>query len=220
MSKGTVVTANVNYILENGIKIPKGFPLIKTSKLKRNPKNIKLHSKEQIHDIVELIKMVGFLYPIVIDRNFLIWGGHGRLDSAEFLEMKKVPFVYLDNLSEDQKKVFLIMDNKVNESAWVSENLKIIFDEVPEVNFENFQMSFDNYFQKNIDIAEEEWQNMPEFYQEDQDAYRRIVIKFDNEKDITKFTKLIKEKITNRTKSIWFPHKNQNKTTKEFTDGP
>ena len=174
MSKGKVVT--LEYILENGIKILKGLPLIEITKLKKNPQNIKLHSKEQIHDIAELMKMVGFKDPMVIDTDLKIWGGHGRLESAELLGMKRVPYIYLEDLTEKQKKAFLIMDNKVNESPWVSENLKIIFDEVPTSVFDNFEMNFDNYFQKNIDIAEEEWKNMPEFFQEDQDAYRRIVI--------------------------------------------
>ena len=210
----------VNYILENGIKIPRGLPLIETSKLRKNPQNIKLHSKEQIHDIAELMKMVGFKDPMIIDRDLLIWAGHGRLESAELLEMQKVPYFYLDDLSEDQKKAFLIMDNKVNESPWVSENLKIIFDEVDTSLFDNFQMNFDNYFQKNIDIAEEEWNNMPEFLQEADDAYRRIIIKFENEKSVKKFTDLIKAKISEDTKWIWFPHKKQHKTTKEYTDEP
>jgi len=217
VSKGNTVTS-VNYILENGIKIPRGLPLIEISKLKKNPQNIKLHSKEQIHDIAELMKMVGFKDPMVIDRDLLIWAGHGRLESAELLEMKRVPYIYLDDLTEEQKKVFLIMDNKVNESSWVSENLKIIFDEVDPILFDDFQMNFDDYFQKNIDITEEEWQNMPEFVQEADDAYRRIVIKFENAKDVKKFTELIKAKLSEDTKWIWFPHKKQHKTTKEYTD--
>ena len=211
-------SSNGNYVLDNGVKIINGVELVKTSKLKRNSTNIKIHSKEQIHDIIELIKMVGFKDPIVIDRDFNIWAGHGRLSAAEQLNMKKVPCIYLDNLSEDQKKVFLIMDNKVNESSWVSENLKIIFDEVDPILFDNFQMNFDDYFQKNIDISEQEWQNMPEFLQEDQDAYRRIIVKFENEEDIKKFTKIIKQNITYQTNFLWYPHKPITKTTKHYVD--
>ena len=48
------------------IRIPKP-KLIEVSQLRRNPKNIKQHPEAQIHDIVELIKMVGFKDPIVID---------------------------------------------------------------------------------------------------------------------------------------------------------
>ena len=136
--KTTKLKKNPNYqlgeiITKSGLKIkyPKAFPLIDFDKIIRNPKNIKLHSKEQVHDIAELIKMVGFKDPVVLDEHSIMFAGHGRLDAAILLEMPKVPWYPLSNLTEEQKKVFLIMDNKVNESAWVSENVKKIFEEVP-----------------------------------------------------------------------------------------
>ena len=57
MSKGTVVTANVNYILENKIKILKGLPLIEISKLTLHSNNIKSHPQEQINNLKKLIQM-------------------------------------------------------------------------------------------------------------------------------------------------------------------
>ncbi len=126
------------------IKIPKP-ELIPISKLRRNPKNIKLHPKEQIHDLIKLMEMVGFKDPIVIDREYNIWAGHGRLDAAEILKMDKAPCIFLDDLSEEQKKVFLLMDNKVNESDWVKENVQLIFDEISPAAFDDFEMTFPDY---------------------------------------------------------------------------
>ena len=88
------------------------------------------------------MKLVGFKDPIVIDRKNVIWAGHGRLEAAKTLEIKKVPCIFLDNLTEEQKKVFMLMDNKVNESEWHSENIKIIFDEVDPIEFKSFEMKF------------------------------------------------------------------------------
>jgi len=124
------------------VKIPKP-ELIELTKLRRNPKNVKIHPEAQIHDLVELIKMVGFKDPIVIDKNQTVWAGHGRLDAAEILEMKLVPCISLEDLDEQQKKVFMLMDNKVNESGWIKENVQLIFDEVEPVLFEQFQMKFE-----------------------------------------------------------------------------
>ncbi len=214
LSRGKVVTPSVRI---KKIKIPKSI-LLSLTKIKRNTKNIKLHSDEQIHDLMELMKMVGFKDPIVIDRKFNIWAGHGRLDAAEKLKMKKVPCIYLDKLSEYQKKAFLIMDNKVNESPWVAENVKIIFDEVPQIHFDNFQMNFDDYFQKNLDVTEEEWQNMPEFTRQSDDDCRKIVLKFENEKDVKKFAKLIKQNVTDLTRWLWYPYKADKKTTTHYVD--
>ena len=53
--------------------------------------------------------------------------------------------------------------------------------------------------------AEKEWVGMPEFIQEDLTAYRTIIINFDNEEDVKKFAKIIKQRITPLTKSIWYP---------------
>lgn len=200
------------------IVIPKP-EMVLISKLIRNPKNVKTHSKAQIHDLVELIKMVGFKDPLVIDRKFVVWAGHGRLDAAIILEMTEVPCIFLDKLSAKQKKVFLLMDNKVNESNWISENVKFVFDDVGADAFSKFETGFDDYFQKLMNIPEEEWQSMPEFANVDQDSFRRIMIKFDNEKDVQIFAKLLKQMVTARTKWLWFPQKEKNDLTgTRYTD--
>ena len=132
------------------IRIPKPR-LIEVSQLKRNPKNIKQHPEAQIHDLVKLIKMVGFKDPIVIDKNQTVWAGHGRLDAAEILKMKLVPCISLEDLDEAQKKVFMLMDNKVNESGWIRENVQLIFDEVDPMEFEDFQMKFEESFKPDFE---------------------------------------------------------------------
>jgi len=124
------------------VKIPKSF-MVATSKLKSNPINIKHHPPDQIHDLVELIKIVGFKDPIVIDKNFVIWAGHGRLEAALFLQMEEIPCIWLEGLNEQQKKIFMLMDNKVNESPWNRENLAIVFQEVDPIYFKPFEMKFE-----------------------------------------------------------------------------
>lgn len=52
---------------------------------------------------------------------------------------------------------------------------------------------------------EEEWQDMPEFIQEDNMPVKTINVHFDNYEDCKKFSDLVEQKITNKTKSIWFP---------------
>lgn len=123
------------------IKFPKS-ELININELVINEKNVKEHHKEQIHDIAELMKIVGFKDPIVIDINKKIWAGHGRLEAARYLDIKKVPCIYLNDISEDQKKVFMLMDNKVNESDWHKENITKFFDEINPIEFQSFEMKF------------------------------------------------------------------------------
>mgnify|MGYP001560415163 FL=1 len=50
-----------------------------------------------------------------------------------------------------------------------------------------------------------EWQDMPEFKLQNLTAIRSIKINFASQEDIDEFAKLIKQTITNKTKSLWYP---------------
>jgi len=52
---------------------------------------------------------------------------------------------------------------------------------------------------------EEEWQGMPEFVQEDQTPYSSIMVHFESKEDMEEFSKLIEQKVSKTTKSIWYP---------------
>lgn len=51
----------------------------------------------------------------------------------------------------------------------------------------------------------EEWQNMPEFIQGKQEPYAKIIVRFSCKKDLEDFAKIISQKLTPNTKSIWHP---------------
>jgi len=136
--------------------------LLDIKKLKVNPKNVKQHSESQIHDIIELMKMAKFKDPIVIDKNNVIWAGHGRLLAAKKMGMKKVPVIYLEGLTKDEKNAFMLMDNKVNESPWIYENIEMVFKEIDPIVLDKFEMKFDESFtelfeSKDVDTILEEF---------------------------------------------------------------
>lgn len=60
---------------------------------------------------------------------------------------------------------------------------------------------------KSSDEWKAEWAEMPEFIQEKQRPYAQIVIRFDSEDALQEFAKLINQKLTKKTKSIWHPYK-------------
>jgi hypothetical protein len=62
-------------------------------------------------------------------------------------------------------------------------------------------------FQDEENEWQKEWKDMPEFVQDKQKAYSQIIFRFDNEEDLQTFAKLIGQKLTNKTKSAWFPFK-------------
>ena len=51
----------------------------------------------------------------------------------------------------------------------------------------------------------EEWKNMPEFIQEKQEPYAKLIVRFATQEDLEEFAKLIGQKLTQKTKSIWHP---------------
>lgn len=51
----------------------------------------------------------------------------------------------------------------------------------------------------------EEWKEMPEFKQEKQEPYAKIIFRFGSEEELQEFAKLIGQKLTKKTKSAWYP---------------
>ena len=91
------------------------FPIESITPYQRNAKT---HPKEQIERIARQIHEVGFLVPIVVDRDKVVVSGHGRLLAAKSLGLKEVPVVVAEHLTEDQAMAWRIADNKVAESPW------------------------------------------------------------------------------------------------------
>jgi DNA modification methylase len=81
-------------------------------------RNAKLHPPEQVHKIAQQISEMGFLVPIVVDKDMVIISGHGRLQAAKDLNMTEVPVIIADWLTDEQVMAARIADNKVAESAW------------------------------------------------------------------------------------------------------
>lgn len=88
--------------------------------------NNRNHSVNQIDLICKSIKQFGFNQPIVIDENGIVLVGHGRLLAAKTLGMKEVPVLKVFNLSEEKKRAYRILDNKLqNDSTWDLNNLEL-----------------------------------------------------------------------------------------------
>ena len=52
---------------------------------------------------------------------------------------------------------------------------------------------------------QDELEGMPEFVQEQEESYHKIIIRFRNEEDLQDFATKISQNHNNRTKSIWHP---------------
>ena len=57
------------------------------------------------------------------------------------------------------------------------------------------------------EIIQKHWTDMPEFVQEKKTPFSQIIVRFESEDDLNEFAKIINQKLTPKTKSIWHPHK-------------
>jgi DNA modification methylase len=118
----------------NQIKIT----LRNVTELLPSARNSRVHSDEQVEQIVKSIEEFGFIKPIYIDAQDEIIAGHGSVKAAKKLGMKQVPVVVLKHLTETQKRALLIADNKIPmNAAWDVHMLQI---ELKELKAEGFDM--------------------------------------------------------------------------------
>jgi hypothetical protein len=98
-------------------------------------KNSRTHSEAQIAQIAASIKEFGFRNPILVDGIGVI-AGHGRLLAARKLNLKQVPTIDCSDLTEPQKKAYIIADNKLAMNAgWDGELLALEMEELLKGNF-------------------------------------------------------------------------------------
>ena len=79
-----------------------------------------------IDAVASSIKNFDFLQPIVIDKGNEIVVGHTRFEAAKKLNLKEVPVIEADKLTDFQIKAYRLADNKTSELAeWDWEKLNI-----------------------------------------------------------------------------------------------
>jgi hypothetical protein len=86
-------------------------------------RNARKHSKKQINQIAKSIEEFGFTNPILIDQNKTILAGHGRAAAALALGMDEAPCLYVEHLSDVQKRAYVLADNQIGLNATWDEDL-------------------------------------------------------------------------------------------------
>ena len=117
---------------------------VKKEDLKPYANNAKLHPAEQVEQIKKSIEQFGFNDPIAVWGENEIVEGHGRLLAVmEMDDIKKVPIIRLDNLSEEQRKAYMLVHNKLTmNSDFDIDLLSMELDDISSINMQDF--GFDN----------------------------------------------------------------------------
>lgn len=114
--------------------------------------NAKLHPREQIEQIKESIIQFGNNDPIAIDKNNVIIEGHGRLLALQELGYEEVEVIRLDHLTEEQRKAYTLIHNKLTmNSGFDLELLELELGQIENINMESFDFELPE-----VDIPEEE----------------------------------------------------------------
>ena len=174
---------------------------VKISEITENPDNPRFIKdfkyKKLVQSIKEFPEMLK-LRPIVVNEHNVILGGNMRYKACIEAGLKKVHIMYANDLTIEQQKEFIIKDN-VNFGEWDWDSLgnDWAYEELEEWGLELKFMGEND--------AEEEWLDMPEFKQDDLTPVRQIIVSFKTDEDVQEFANLVGQKLTDKTKSIWYP---------------
>lgn len=103
------------------------------SQLRPWERNARTHSHRQIRQIADSIRTFGFTNPVLIDDALTILAGHGRVEAARLVGMEKVPCVRLSQLTAEQKRAYVLADNRLAldagwDSGLLGEELKALLE--------------------------------------------------------------------------------------------
>lgn len=122
--------------------------LVATEKLVPYVNNARTHSAEQIMKLRSSLREFGFINPIIIDKDYNIIAGHGRLMAAKDEGIREVPCVFVDYLTEAQKKAYILADNRMAlDAGWDKELLNV---EIEALQAEDFDLGLTGFDEKEL----------------------------------------------------------------------
>ena len=117
--------------------------LVSIDRLVPYANNARTHSKEQINKLRSSLREFGFINPVIIGRDYGIIAGHGRVMAAREEGINEVPCVFVDHLTEAQKKAYIIADNRMAlDAGWDEEILRV---EIEALQAEAFDIALTGF---------------------------------------------------------------------------
>ncbi len=118
--------------------------LVAVAKLIPYVNNARTHSAEQIMKLRSSFREFGFINPVIIDRDYNVIAGHGRIMAAKEEGIKEVPCVFVDYLTEAQKKAYILADNRMAmDAGWDEELLRVEIEALQGADFDIGLTGFD-----------------------------------------------------------------------------
>lgn len=179
----------------------------KLKDLKLLDNNPRVITKEGIDKLKKSIENLGDFKPVLVcDTDGVILAGNQKYrilvekygnDFEVNISIPEKP------LTDKERKSVIIEDNKHQGS----DDYDILANEYEDVLNE---LGYNNLLPSDIDYNKE-WQGMPEFNQDNLKTYKDLIVHFEDQDAVNKFSKLINQKITDKTKYIYFPFREKDR---------
>ena len=131
--------------------------LVDIDKLIPYVNNARTHSPEQINKLRASLREFGFINPVIVDDKFNIVAGHGGVMAAQAEGIKEIPCVYVDYLTEGQKKAYILADNRMAmDAGWDEEMLRVELEALQDMAFDLSMTGFDDKELADLFKTEEE----------------------------------------------------------------
>lgn len=135
--------------------------LIEINLINEYENNVKIHTDEQIEQIIMSIQKYGNNDPIAIDENNTIIEGHGRFLALKRLGYNTIPVIKLGHLTDEQKREYILIHNKLTmNTGFDMERLEKELDEIETdlslYGFEQFEEFFEELDEELEELEDEE----------------------------------------------------------------
>ena len=127
------------------MKTTERFEKVDINKLIPYARNARTHSKEQILQLRASLREFGFVNPIIVDKDLNIIAGHGRIMAAKEEGMTEVPCVFVEHMTDAQKKAYILADNRLAMNAgWDADMLAVELADLQGSDFDIGLLGFDD----------------------------------------------------------------------------
>jgi len=202
-------------------RVEKFIPeMVTVSKLKKHPRNYRKHPEDQLDHLRNSIEQHGIYRNVTIANDGTILAGHGVVQAAKKAGVKKIPVIRIDIDPTDLKALKLLAgDNEISNLAEIDDRLLTdMLKEIKECDLEGLiGTGFDEQQLANLAMvtrpqneikdfdAAAEWVGMPDY--ESAEKNIQLVVNLRNDEDKEELLNLLGVKVTEKTKSVWWPPK-------------
>ena len=129
-------------------KTTQEMQLVPLEKLVPYANNARTHSPAQVNKLRASLREFGFINPVIIDRDYGVIAGHGRILAAREEGITEVPCVFVDHLTPAQKKAYVLADNRMAmDAGWDEEMLRV---ELEALEAEAFDLALTGFDEKEL----------------------------------------------------------------------